>query len=219
MLQGFNLETTWNKRNQGFTLVELSIVIAIIGLLTASIVGGMSYVNSAKISNAITLTQDISTAVNAFKQQYHLYPGDMYITNEVPNVRSECLGGNAKGGNRNGQIEVGTNYQGETACVAEVIYRAGLGNVGQVNSIPTFTTYYGNAYVMATTFSAVGSGSFPPSITHIIELTNITCDVAITIDNKIDDGNLSTGKVQSPSPYNTSCVSGSNVITTLDVAL
>jgi prepilin-type N-terminal cleavage/methylation domain-containing protein len=207
------LGTTLIKRNNGFTLIEISIVLAIIGLLTVSIIGGMSYVTSSKVTNAITLTQDISTAVNAFKQQFHMYPGDMLITNEVPGfpANSPCIKGGAQAGNFNGQID-----GNEPACVAEVLYRAGLAKVGQVNGVFTFTTYYGNASVMATSISKVGAGSFLPSITHIVELENITCDVALTIDSKIDDGILSSGKVQSP---NTNCVSGSNIVTTLDVAI
>jgi prepilin-type N-terminal cleavage/methylation domain-containing protein len=213
------LGITLTKRNNGFTLIEISIVLAIIGLLTVSIIGGMSYVTSAKVTNAITLTQDISTAVNAFKQQFHMYPGDMLITNEVPGVRAECIKGGAKVGDSNGQIDNTSPTNSESTCVAEVLYKAGLAKVGQVNGVFTFTTYYGNAYVMATSSSTVvkNGGTFLPSIINIVELQNITCDVALTIDSKIDDGDLKNGKVQSDP--NIKCDSGSNIVTTLDVAL
>jgi prepilin-type N-terminal cleavage/methylation domain-containing protein len=63
--------------NKGFTLVELSIVIVIIGLIVAGVVGGQSLVNQSKIRATITEVDKFRTAINSFNLEYNQLPGDM----------------------------------------------------------------------------------------------------------------------------------------------
>ena len=197
-------------QNKGFTLVEISIVLVIIGLLTASIIGGMSYVTNAKINNAITLAQDISDAINTFKQQYHMLPGDMSITTEIQNVRTECQTGGANAGNNNGLIDTAT--RDETLCVPEVLFRAGMAKVDQNGGWYVFKSYYGSATVKAAslstavTASIAAGNSFPA--THVVEFANLPCDVAQAIDRKIDNDDLTSGKAVASGG---ACASGSVV--------
>lgn len=62
---------------KGFTLVELSIVIVIIGLIVASIVGGQSLTNQSKIRATIAEVDKVRVAFTAFKTEYNQYPGNM----------------------------------------------------------------------------------------------------------------------------------------------
>lgn len=62
----------------GFTLIELSIVLVIIGLLAAGILVGKDLIEAARIRSQITQLERISTATNAFKDKYHALPGDIY---------------------------------------------------------------------------------------------------------------------------------------------
>lgn len=66
-----------NNKNKGFTLVELSIVIVIIGLIVAGIVGGQTLVQQAQLRSVISEQDAVKTAINAFKLQYNALPGDM----------------------------------------------------------------------------------------------------------------------------------------------
>jgi prepilin-type N-terminal cleavage/methylation domain-containing protein len=62
---------------KGFTLVELSIVLVIIGLIVGGVVGGQSLINSTKINKVVVQLQGYKMAINTFELQYDALPGDM----------------------------------------------------------------------------------------------------------------------------------------------
>ena len=55
------------KASSGFTLIELSIVIVIIGLIVAGVVGGQVLVKQAKLKGVVSDVEKYRTALNAFK--------------------------------------------------------------------------------------------------------------------------------------------------------
>jgi prepilin-type N-terminal cleavage/methylation domain-containing protein len=65
-----------NKNQSGYTLVEMSIVVAIIGLLIAGVMGGESLYQASKLRRLSTEITQYLTAINQFKQEYQYYPGD-----------------------------------------------------------------------------------------------------------------------------------------------
>lgn len=64
------------QRN-AFSLVELSIVLVILGLLTGGILAGQSLIRAAEIRKISTDFATINTSVNAFRDKYFALPGDM----------------------------------------------------------------------------------------------------------------------------------------------
>lgn len=62
-----------------FSLVELSIVLVILGLLTGGILAGQSLIRAAEIRSVSTDVQKIISGVNVFRDKYMGLPGD--ITN------------------------------------------------------------------------------------------------------------------------------------------
>jgi len=62
---------------QAFTLLELSIVLVIIGLLIGGIFVGQSLIHTAQLNAVISEFNRYQTAVQNFKQQYQALPGDM----------------------------------------------------------------------------------------------------------------------------------------------
>ena len=61
----------------GFSLVELSIVLVILGLLVGGVLTGQSLIRAAELRAVTTEYGKYSTAIRAFKDKYFAIPGDM----------------------------------------------------------------------------------------------------------------------------------------------
>ena len=72
-----------NNNNKAFSLIELSIVLIIIGLLVAGITGGQSLIYSAKINGAMTEIQNFKQGIFAFKALKDRLPGDLKNNNQI----------------------------------------------------------------------------------------------------------------------------------------
>lgn len=101
----------------GFTLVEISIVLVIIGLISGAILGARELIENARIRKQIAELREYSTALNAFRNKYHCIAGDC--------ARSEELGlddGTGLNGDNSGRIDT----MDEAAFLWHHLYKAGL---------------------------------------------------------------------------------------------
>ena len=62
---------------RGFSLVELSIVLVILGLLTGGILAGQNMIRAAELRSVITEFQTYQTSQRTFQGKYLALPGDM----------------------------------------------------------------------------------------------------------------------------------------------
>ena len=62
---------------QGFSLVELSIVLVILGLLTGGILAGQSLIRASQLRAVTTEHDRYVAAVQTFRDKYFALPGDM----------------------------------------------------------------------------------------------------------------------------------------------
>ncbi len=63
--------------SKGFSLVELSIVLVILGLLVGGVLTGQSLIRAAELRSVTTDAQRYIAAVNTFRDKYFALPGDM----------------------------------------------------------------------------------------------------------------------------------------------
>lgn len=61
----------------GFSLVELSIVLVILGLLVGGVLTGQSLIRAAELRSVTTEFSKYQAAVNTFRDKYFAFPGDM----------------------------------------------------------------------------------------------------------------------------------------------
>jgi len=64
-------------KQQGFTLVELAIVMIIIGLLIGGVLKGQQLIENAKVSAVISEVKSYQVALLSFRSTYGSLPGDM----------------------------------------------------------------------------------------------------------------------------------------------
>lgn len=97
----------------GFSLVELSIVLVILGLLTGGILAGQSLIRAAELRSVNTEYSRYVTAVGTFREKYFALPGDMTNATKFWGAAT-CPGTSAQGSNiltcdGNGDGRVWTN--------------------------------------------------------------------------------------------------------------
>ncbi len=65
------------KGHKGFTLIELSIVLVIIGLIVGGVLVGQDLIKAAEIRATVAQVEKYNAAVNTFRTKYNGIPGDL----------------------------------------------------------------------------------------------------------------------------------------------
>jgi prepilin-type N-terminal cleavage/methylation domain-containing protein len=81
----------------GFTLIELSIVLVIIGLIVGGVLVGQDLIRAAYVRAQITQIERYNTAVNTFYLKYQALPGDMNQSVALANGFGPRGGGDGNG--------------------------------------------------------------------------------------------------------------------------
>ena len=100
------------NKQSGFTLVELSIVLVIIGLLTGMVTVGQSMIKQAKLRAVISEVQQYKAAIYTFKDKYGQLPGDFTMA-------TNFWGSDTANGNGDGEIHVTSTSGWESLRVFE----------------------------------------------------------------------------------------------------
>jgi prepilin-type N-terminal cleavage/methylation domain-containing protein len=124
------------RQNLGFTLVELSIVLVIIGLIIGGVLVGRDLISAATVRAQISQIEKYNTAVNTFRGKYGELPGDMSVPTATQMgfvVGSGCTGEQG-GRDGNGLIDgyaapfIHSQGEGETALFWQDLSAANLIN-------------------------------------------------------------------------------------------
>src|ERR1700712_2007792 len=91
------------KKQPGFTLIELSIVLVIIGLVVGGVLVGQDLIKAAGVRATISQIEKSNTAVNTFRSKYDGLPGDLATASAIrfglyyPTTPSGVYNGNGDG--------------------------------------------------------------------------------------------------------------------------
>ena len=203
---------------QGFTLVELSIVLVIIGLLIGGILVAQSLIDSTKIQSFARAIGQYDAAVGTFKDRFGDLPGDSDLFNPGGGATDPDGDGIIEGDASAGDQAAVAVHAEETALFWQNLSRTGLKNEEGGD--------YGTSYVAGTDVprSPVGSsttGIFVVGHTDMPVLedfaatanvyvamdcsgmssSTLACDSGISgpdglaIDTKLDDGSGTAGNI------------------------
>ena len=98
---------TPHRMTAAFTLIELSIVMVIIGLIIGGVLTGQDLINAATIRAQISQIEQYNTAVHTFKLKYNYLPGDIPAAEALANgfTGSMPRAGTVAQGDGNGVIQ------------------------------------------------------------------------------------------------------------------
>ncbi len=210
-------------KSLGFTLVELSIVIIIIGFLIAGIAAGQSLIQQAKLNSVITEFKEFDTALQTFKIRYNYLPGDFpdaysYWGAACAPVAEDC---NGNGDNSVDAIPGFAQFRQESYRFWQHLNLAGIlpGNYSGFSNLPNYAATIG-LNLPASKFTPGGwyfgyTGSwFMNNVDPLlikaqyfqvgarrdistVDYPLFTPTEASNLDSKIDDGHPYTGSFKS----------------------
>ena len=170
------------RRQSGFTLIEIAIVLVIIGLLLGGILKGQELITQGRIRNVGNDFQSVTAAINLYQDRYRALPGD--------DAGAAARWTGTTSGDGDGQI--GGNYNSTTADDESRLFWHHLRLAGLVGGAATDTTQAVNATQGRTGIQNGGLGLVGP----IVCSNNLPAKIAQAIDAQFDDGNAITGTVR-----------------------
>ena len=187
-------------KQQGFTLVEIAIVLVIIGLLLGGILKGQEMITQAKIKNVIADMSGVSAAMYGYQDRYRALPGD------DKNAAGRWTGSPAPGTGTTGNGVIEGKW---TAAATEaIIFWDHLRRAGFVSGSGPENPFNAVSGKMGVQ-SGDGSGPTPAGIlsdgaaTPTLFTSLLLCSgalpdkIAISVDAQMDDGVGKTGSVRS----------------------
>ncbi|MBS0236279.1 MAG: prepilin-type N-terminal cleavage/methylation domain-containing protein [Proteobacteria bacterium] len=191
----------YNKRyTKGFTLVEMSIVVLIAGLLIIGLVYGSSVAQNARIRRTILDVENYTQQILLFRNQYSAYPGDMPNASTIWGTQCAPTIANCNG-NGDGYIDFNTTnlLNNESWRAWQHLKLASIGNNTLSGTGTAATSVIGGNVPASNLNVALGwelnTYSTSTQKYTLLELykigstrQGIPCQDVALIDAKIDDG-------------------------------
>ena len=187
------------KRKQtGFTLIEIAIVLVIIGLLLGGVLKGQELINSAKVKNLATDFKNIPVYIYGYQDKFRALPGDDgAAASHVPNATVASTNGTLNNGVIEGAWDTVTTTD-ETQKFWEHIRLAGL-----VTGPTTGDMLPTNSVNGAIGITNSGTNNPDPAVaaseikgSYIICSASILGKYAKQLDIQMDDGAPTTGSMR-----------------------
>ena len=184
------MEMYMNRRRQGFTLVEIAIVLVIIGLLLSGMLKGQELIVQGKIKSVANDLTGVSTAIYTYQDRYRKLPGD-------DNGASERWAGKTLSGKGDGAIGSTTvtailDCAGADQATDNCLLWQHLRLANLITGDASSTAAPNNAGggILQVQQGALGLNG------PVVCATGLSGKIAGAIDAQLDDGKPGTGQVR-----------------------
>jgi prepilin-type N-terminal cleavage/methylation domain-containing protein len=186
------------KKQTGFTLIELAIVLVIIGLLLGGVLRGQELINSAKVKNLAADFRNIPVYIYGYQDKFKALPGDDVAASThlgCTSCNAATTGTGAAGGNGtiNGVWDSNTSTD-ESILFWQHVRLANLAPgptvIGTVAAFVPTNSNGGRIGVSGVAPISTMSGSY------FMCSSGIDAKFALQIDTTMDDGNTTTGSMR-----------------------
>ena len=192
------------KKQTGFTLVEIAIVLVIVGLLIGGVLKGQEMITNAKLKRIESDNAGIAAAMFSYQDRYLQLPGDDSGAKDRFNVYTTAIGSGSAladkaNGDGDGVIGDGNDWSAntttswtdggqETLKFFAHLRAAGLVPGGGVDSTRPTNAYGGQIGIQDGSLSISG---------HVTIFGAIEGPIAKIVEGRLDDGSPKTGRIQS----------------------
>ena len=200
------------KKQSGFTLIEIAIVLVIIGLLLGGVLKGQELITGARVRNLIQQQDGVKAAYFGFLDRFRALPGDYQTA-------STTISGVTTNGDGDGLIETPATGTNEAVLVWNHLSRSGFINGSYTyNATPADTSNPKNPYgayveLMHDGIYGAGTTTTPSAVRPNLKTgPRIPVEIIAEVDRKVDDGLPLGGSFQmsghgTPAP-DTGCTTG-----------
>ena len=204
-----------NQKNSAFTIVEMAVVVFIIGLLITGVMAGKNLIEGGRTRAVLGEMDENRQAMLQFQEKYFDWPGD------ITNASTYWPGATNASGPNAGNEQINWATEGVLMWhhleLAQMIGQTGFSNTVTPDAI-IGSNVPGSKISGAGWFANydsvhknyLGLGAQRSTNTGVNDSPVIEPKRAYDIDMKIDDGNPTTGLVQSDGSPSADCYSGTS---------
>ena len=190
------------RKLQGFTLIEIAIVLVIIGLLLGGVLKGQELITAARVRNLAAQLDGVKIAYLGFQDRYRALPGDYAKAQANANIPGS---GGAVTDGCTAAPECGDgkiNTPTESILAWHQLGRSGFitGNYDGIGTTPNSTNNPTNAFsgylqLINDADYSIDTGTAPLAL-NVKTGTNVPSPILAELDRKIDDGFPNTGSLR-----------------------
>jgi len=181
------------RRQSGFTLIEIAIVLVIIGLLLGGILKGQELINNARVKNLASDFRNIPVFIYGYQDKFRALPGDdIAASTHMSNADNASTPGTLG----NGKIE--GNWNSNTATDESFLFWQHVRLAGLApGSTDTAALDYRPVNAVGSRLGIQSAAPFTgmTSGTYFICSSGISGKFAKQLDSQLDDGNTAAGSM------------------------